>query len=621
MIVEATTDGKRVLVRTKTVGDKEFQAALTAARQVPGGRWQKAEKVWAYPLAVETCTALRRAYGDALKVLPALSEWYRHAAAEMAAHAALSAAYDADLHRLPEAAPRLAATLRPDQRAGARWIAEGYRGSGLVADKPGLGKTLETIAGVLESGVAGPIIVVCPRLSVRPVWQKEFHKWTDVPVYAARGTRAQREKVLAAYAADPTETKVLVVVAEMLRIKGERVSGGKYKFLGDYEFPQIFQNEWAWQIVDESHKMFGSLTVAKGNLMGEGLKRLPLRANGRRVAISGTPFGKGGRVIGMFGTLHWLWPDEFTSFWRWADTYFEVTEEQVYIPGGRGATKPVKKIGGLRAGTGEEEFLRSLGPRILRRTKEEVLPWLPPKQYIEVLCEMTGEQLKQYKQLDVDAEIETEAGIVTVDSQLAVFTRAKQLANGAITIGASGKVAFTGDSGKVEMLWQKLEDRGILDDSGDVKVLVASQFNEFLDIVEAKLIADEVPYFKMIGATSDSKRDRMMEDFQGEGGPRVFLLNSKAGGVSITLDAADEVHCLDEMWNPEDNEQLEDRIHRASRNHQVTIYYYRSEGSFDMAIAEDVEGKRIVQYNVLDGRRGVADVRTLIKYNPERDAS
>lgn len=618
MRAEATTDGKRILVRTETFSQSDFEAALAACKAVGGGRWQKTMKAWAYPQSVETCLRLRQAFGDALLVTPALSEWYRQAAAETAAHTALSAATDADLHRLPVVAPALAATLRPDQRAGARWVADGYRGSGLVADKPGLGKTLETIAGILESeDDPGPIIVICPRLSVRPVWQKEFQKWTSVPTYAARGTRAQREKAIDAFHADPSHTKVLIVVAEMLRIKGTK-KAGKYSFEG-YEYPVLFQTEWAWQVVDESHKLFGSLTITKGTLAGNGLKRLPLRENGRRVAISGTPFGRGGRVIGMFGTLHWLWPDEYTSFWRWADRYFEVTEEQVYIPGGRGATKPVKKIGALREGQDGEAFLRTLGPRILRRTKEEVLKDLPPKLYVEVVCEMEGTQLRQYKQLDVDAEVETANGILTVDSQLAVFTRAKQLANGAITIGPSGKVAFTGESSKIEMLWQKLEDRGILDDSGDVKLLVASQYNEFLDVIEARLIAEKIPYFKMIGATTDRKRDRMMEDFQAEGGPRVFLLNSATGGVSITLDSADEVHCMDEMWNPEDNEQLEDRVHRASRNHQVTIYYYRSEGSFDMAIAEDVEGKRVVQYNVLDGRRGIADVRNLIKYNPGRD--
>jgi SNF2 family DNA or RNA helicase len=97
-------------------------------------------------------------------------------------------------------------------------------------------------------------------------------------------------------------------------------------------------------------------------------------------------------------------------------------------------------------------------------------------------------------------------------------------------------------------------------------------------------------------------------------------MNSKAGGVSITLDAADEVHILDELDNPEENEQLEDRAHRASREHQVTIYYYRSEGTIDTNIGEAVEGKRQEQHRVLDERRGREYTREIIRYNPTKEA-
>jgi len=112
----------------------------------------------------------------------------------------------------------------------------------------------------------------------------------------------------------------------------------------------------------------------------------------------------------------------------------------------------------------------------------------------------------------------------------------------------------------------------------------------------------------------------MMDSFQDEGGPRVFVLNSKAGGLSINLDAADEVHCLDELDNPEDNEQLEDRAHRASRNHQVTILYYRTVGTYDTNVALSVEDKRLAQFEVLDGRRGLQDVRKWIKYDESQEA-
>lgn len=606
---EATVYGGRILVRNGGAGWEELR---DIAKRIPGGRWVPNHKSWSYPLSVDICITLRQVYGDGLVVRQRLSDWYRVAEAQRAAQTAGALATDAELRTLPVVAPALAATLRPDQRAGAAWVAAGYRGGGLVADEPGCGKTLVTIAGVLEAGISGPVLIACPRLSVKAVWHKEITTWTNERVYIARGTRAKRQRAIDRFKEDPAERKFLVVVGEMLRVKGH-AEGKKWVHEG-YEYPDLFDINWAQVVVDESHKMFGSLTVVKGTLAGRGLKEIGKKTD-RRLAVTGTPFGKGGRVQGMFGTLHWLWPDEFTSFWRWAETHFQVDEEEVFIPGGRGRTKTVKKIVGLKGGVDAEQFLHTLGPRILRRTKAEVLPWLPPKQHINVVCELLPKQVAQYKRLDIDGEIVTDGGVITADGVLAGITRAKQLANGVVNVDANGSVHFTGESGKIDTLFEMLEERGIVGDSGgDMKVVIASQFNELLAAVGKKLEAAKVPYHLMTGATSDSKRDKMMAEFQAEGGHRVFMLNSKAGGVSVTLDAADEVHALDEMWDPGDNEQLEDRVHRASRNHKVRIYHYLSEGTVDEHIANDVEGKRFQQFQTLDGRRGLDYVRELTAY-------
>lgn len=580
-----------------------------------GARFRKARKEWAMPATVHNCLALRKTFGDRLKVHPLLGDWYRAHAAEASSQAAASAATDAELYVLPEAAPVLSAALRPDQRAGVAWICDAYRDAGLVADVPGLGKTPETIGGILEADLAGPILVVCPKISVFSVWYTEFKKWApDEPVYMARGVRAKREASIAEFLADPSPRKWLIIVAEMLRVKRKpndtsvKANAKKRGRLEGFEYPELFEVPWSAIVCDESHKLLGSLTVAKSNLMGEGLASLPRPQGQRRYALSGTPFGRGGRVQGMFGTLHWLWPDEFTSFWRWAGRYFDIEEEYVR----RGVT--ARKIKGLKEGLSAEEFLDSLGPRILRRTKEEVLPNLPPKQYVEIPCEMEGAQLKQYKQLGDDAEISVPGGTIIANGVLAEITRARQIADGCL-MKRGDDTRFSGDSCKADMLMQVLSERGIMDDSSDTKVLVSSRYNAFLDdVIIPRLRAADVDFHVLKGETSDAERERQMQEFQGKGGPRVFILNSKAGGVSITLDAADEVHCLDELDNPEDNGQLEDRAHRASRTHQVTIFYYRTVGTYDLNIATSVEAKRQIQYEVLDGRRGIEDVRNWIKY-------
>jgi len=687
-IAFAHVEDGRIVVRTQASNDFEF--LLAACKRVRGGRFANSnnDPRWHYALSLSICHALRTHFGDALRVSTALADWYRLHAAEATEQIRLASASDAPLPRLSAAYPQFAAWLRGYQRAGAQWVERGYRGCGINADKPGLGKTSETLAGLIEMGVTGPVLVICPKSSVRLVWGAELDQHLpDVPAYLCYGSRAKRDATIKRFANDvhkePDKLRVVVIVAEMLRVElgdpcytvqevigddglrrdsvpANKVAGmcpqrmknmnmectihiqqpvehKKDRVPVDFSYRALFDQHllrggWGAIIIDESQKLLGSLTVVQGNLMGKGLRYLPERT-GRRYALSGTPFGKAGRVEGLFGTLRWLWPDEYTSYWKWVDESFEVEEKVVDRRRLR-----VKKIVGLRglsrnASDGEkekawEEFLRTLGPRLLRRTKEETLKWLPPKIIQEVRCGMSKEQHRQYRELLRDAEIKTPGGLIMPNGALALLTRSRQIANGQIELRDDGSVGFTGSSGKITRLWEKLETRGILDDAPGAKVIVASVYNQFLDAVAARLRTDGVGFFQFDGRVPEGRRNTMVELWQANQPapnlvwtrhnavdgrvPRVMLVNIQAGGLSITLDSADEVHMLDEDPDPGINEQMEDRVHRASRAHQVFIYYYRTEGTIDYERAHNVEMKRRAQHAVLDGARGIDYVREML---------
>jgi hypothetical protein len=402
-------------------------------------------------------------------------------------------------------------------------------------------------------------------------------------------------------------------VAECLRIaaklKNGRIVPGSFE---GYWYPQLFNTLWDTIVVDESQKLLASTQVVKATLAGWGLKKLKQSdaPHALRLAVSATPFGKGGRAYGMFGTLHWCWPEEFKSFWQWAEATCHVEEKKV------SKTQVVKKIGGLKDPEGEAGFFRSLGPRIFRRTLEEVSPaHRGMLTWHELACEMEPAQAKQYKAMSDNGEVATPGGVLSATGTLAEMTRARQLANGEVTM-VEGKVKFTGVSGKLEMLMAELESFGTADGDGP-KMVITSQFNEFLEVVCARLEKEGVAYHLLTGATSDKERDHLMATFQADGGPLVFVLNSRAGGVAITLDAADVMYQIDEMYPPEANEQLHARIFRRSRVHEVRIVYLRSMGTIDETVKANVMGKLRDQLAILDGRRGKAEVRKLLKYRPE----
>jgi hypothetical protein len=697
---DAAIGGNRIWVRTTQTPDvNDFDFMLAASKRVNGGRFfnnAALGKGWSYPLSIDTCVALRQAFGSRLRVSNELADWYRAALAAAQAQKAVGAAEDVALTRVPK---RFAAWLRGYQRVGAKWIANGYRNAGLVADMPGLGKTPETLAAMIEAGVEGPVLLLCPKASVKSVWGYEARRHLrGVPIYLCRGNRAKRERMLKRFSndvhRDPNKLRIVVVVAEMLRVKlgnpcytyknledpadkwgsakmviGNKISGmckqrlksldgqcqlhvsdpkviaeaqaddddpdeivemraaelAKDKVPVDFEYPILFDRYlfggWAWVVLDESHKLLGSLTITKGNLMGKGLNLLPYRDGHRRYALSGTPFGKGGKLQGMFGTLHWLWPDEYTSYWKWVKQVFDVEEKVVGYDKHRHAPKTALNVLGPKGlgpgATPEEEsaawegFLASLGPRVLRRTKQEMLKDLPPKSYVEVVCEMSAGQRKQFKEMADFAEITTPGGPLIVNGLLALRTRSQQLANGMLTMN-KGKAQFTQDSGKLDALWERLDAHGIIDGAPGTKLVVASRFNEFLDAVGAMLRKDGVEFLRLDGSVSEVMRAYIMGRWQGDGDERVMLVNVKAGGVSINLDAADEMHMMDEDPDPGVNEQMEDRIHRASRNHKVVIYYYRTEGTVDYLAAQSVEYRRKLQHAVMDGRRGVEDLREMM---------
>lgn len=704
---DATIADGRIIVRTtKTPDVDDFEFMLAASKRVGGGNFRRTPFAhWHYPLSIDTCKALRASFGDCLRVGNDLAQWYQDEQARVTEHTALSAAENTALgERVPA---KLRTWLRGYQRVGARWLAEGYRGAGLLADEPGLGKTPETLAALLEAAVEGPVLVVCPKASVKSVWGYEARRHLrNVPVYLCRGNRERRERMLRRFSKDvrrqPDKLRIVVVVAEMLRVKlgnpcytyklkdpnmhelrgkwstdggtfhvdpklitiGNKISGmcaqrfksvdgecrlhvsdprviavamhpedpeeiitihekelGEDKVPVDFEYPILFDRHsfggWRWVILDESHKLLGSLTVTKANLMGRALKLLPYHKNGRRYALSGTPFGKGGKVQGMFGTLHWLWPDEYTSFWKWAKDVFD-TEEKVINRYGKTVTEIIGPKGLARNASAAEEveawerFLASLGPRILRRKKEEMLKDLEPKTYVEVVCELSSLQQRQLRELADYAEVTTPQGPLIVNGLLALRTRSQQLANGALTMHSGGKVAFTQDSGKLDALWERLDARGIIDGAPGGKLVIASRYNEFLDAIATMLKKDKVVYCRLDGSVPETKRNEIMERWQGNlTTARVMLVNVKAGGVSINLDAADEMHMMDEDPDPGVNQQMEDRIHRASRVHKVVIYYYRTEGTIDYMAAHSVEYRRRLQHAVLDGRRGVEDSKTV----------
>ena len=93
------------------------------------------------------------------------------------------------------------------------------------------------------------------------------------------------------------------------------------------------------------------------------------------------------------------------------------------------------------------------------------------------------------------------------------------------------------------------------------------------------------------GAVSGVERLKRVNEFQNqEEGFNAMILSPKAGGVGLTLTAANNVIHLQRWWNPAVEDQCTDRVYRIGQLKNVNVYIPQSlygispDNSFDVKI-------------------------------------
>lgn len=625
------------------------------AKSVIGARWSPSIRQWTYPLDLETCRRLRDAFGVQLEIGVELWGW---AEAERQRESNLTALTDlrqidltkvVDVPNIRTRAPHMWAAMqnRPYQPVAAQYMAIARRC--LNADQPGIGKTIETLGALVALEVSGPVLVLAPKTSCIAVWEQEIPKWlaSDVRYTVTQWaglTPARREEAWDDFksmmATHPADTMhFLIANAEQVRIKRDTecpadiCSGDedwcpeldRHKNRSTVARPHLFSIEWEAVIADETHKWLINTRGKKASQVGYGFTRLRVKEGGAMYALSGTPLR--GKKWNLFGTLNWMWPRTYTSKWRWIGSYFEVIDETKDI--GRRGDIQVKTITGKwKSARDRKAFYRSLKSVMIRRTKDELRAinpaWMPPeKRYHDVWVDMDGPQKTHYKQMVKSAEANLDGGRLTATGILAEMTRLKQFAASDGKMVA-GEFKATLPSGKFNWLLEFLEERGI-EPGGDLsedvqKVVVASQFTSLINLWREALEEKGIKCYLITGETKDKDRVKHTQAFQSDDDVRVMLINTMAGGVSITLDAADDMVIMDETWVPDDQEQVEDRVHRASNvEHQVDVWYVRSKGTIEEQIAQLNMDRAESNHKVLDAERGLRFARERFGVAPAKE--
>ena len=333
--------------------------------------------------------------------------------------------------------------------------------------------------------------------------------------------------------------------------------------------------EFDYLILDEAQ--------AIKNPSSESAKAARLLRGQHRLALSGTP------VENHLGELWSLF--EFLN------------------PGMLGSTRAFEAITG-RGRPGEESLTglaRALRPFILRRTKAEVAPELPPKHEETIFCELEPAQAKLYRELREHyrarllkgAGVDAGAGDGGLgQGKIQVLEALLRLRQAACHPGLIDAGRANEPSAKLEVLLPRLAE---LRAEGH-KALVFSQFTSFLALVRARLDAEGVTYEYLDGQVQD--RAARVTRFQNDPACPLFLISLKAGGTGLNLTAADYVFILDPWWNPAVEAQAVDRTHRIGQQRQVFVYRLLCRDTVEEKVAALQESKRGLAESIINEDQG-----------------
>lgn len=425
--------------------------------------------------------------------------------------------------------------LRHYQIGGVSWMAflTGYGLGGILADDMGLGKTVQILALLQNYRGHGTSLVICPKTLIEN-WYAEIIKFTpEMKVLIPDGNAAQRKiqtKSLAEY-------DIVITSYPLIRNDLENYTNFRFRFC----------------ILDEAQYI--------KNPDSETARSTKSIAAETRLALSGTPMENS--ILELWSVFDYLMPGFLHSRKEFNDQF---------------ADSP--------------DLLRErIKPFILRRTKAEMLPELPPKIEQVMNASMGQEQLGMYMAvlnsarksvLDIADKKSFDKSRMQV---LAALMKLRQICNHPGLVNDE-HLNRKDVSAKLE-LFEELINESI--DSGH-KVLVFSQFTSMLKILADVLKEYNILYSYLDGSTQH--RGETIKSFSGNSQIKVFLVSLKTGGYGLNLTAADTVILFDPWWNPMAEEQAIDRVYRMGQNRPVNVYRLVTKGTVEEKILALQQKKR-----------------------------
>lgn len=533
--------------------------------------------------------------------------------------------WKADTDFMPPSPPGL--SFLPYQRAGIEYAL--MRKDTLIADQPGLGKTIQAI-GVInaDESIRNGLFVV--PASLKENWRREIDKWmtADLTFGIAEARREERVQV-GVYKTGKRkgEPRYQIVEVQKDYWPDTDIVIINYDILDRFT-DRIKERTWDYLVCDECHALKGQQSGRTLFVLGG--KKDPTKAERDKAKAERRPYPKpvwftavdADRRVFLSGTPMMSRPIELWPL------------VQAFDPGGLGKDylqfvykhcaawhDPFRGKNGALDVSGASN-LDELGERLrssfmVRRLKREVLPELPPKRRVVVPLDSPeiralvaredelAQALRLYERCTLGGQTleEAEEGQQLIDNAARIGFHADMDPDNPnwreLDLDYAAAVAGL-EPPAVQILFEEMAS--VRRELGLAKLSVVTPWvSDFLEGGEKLLVfayhSDVVKALAerlhnwcpavIFGGTPMHRRQKEVDRFQDDESCRVFIGNIQAAGVGFTLTRAHDVAFAEGDWVPSMIEQCEDRACRIGQTaEKIMSYFLVANGSLDARIAQ-----------------------------------
>ena len=445
----------------------------------------------------------------------------------------------------------------PFQRAGIAYALD--RPNTLMADQPGLGKTIQAI-GVINGDPSIKTVLVIVPATLKINWQREVKKWLVRPMTIGIASGKDYPN---------PEPDIVIINYDILKNHRKALRARK----------------WDCLICDESHYLKNAKAQrTKEALGGRGIKPISAR---RILFLTGTPILN--KPIELWTTLKRLDPSTWRSWKHFANRYCDA-----YYNGFGWDVSGASNL---------DELQKKLRSTIMvRRLKSEVLKELPPKRRQIIALPADGmmqtiqnEWPAMHNYTGMLENLQVAVELAKTSDNLDEYDDAVQeLRNSAgLAFTEMSKARYETAMAKLPIVIEHIKN--VLESEDKVVV-----FAHHLDVLNAIYNRFESNAVILTGETSHEDRQLAVDEFQNNPDIKLFVGSIKAAGVGITLTASSTVLFAELDWVPANMSQAEDRLHRITQTNSVLVQHLVLDGSLDASIAKTLVAKQQVLDKALD---------------------